>query len=203
MAFTLRCAQCGARYSVKDEHRGMSLRCKACGDKLETDEPENVSAWEEDNDDGRHVSGLRPARRPSGRPLATPEDVRGRLMVPAVIQMILAAISFVLVAAGFFAIVQGGLGPPPGHPQANDPGFREGFIAGQLAVPTFGLLSAAFVIVGCLCMITVKMRGLAVAAAIVAVIPCLSPLLVLGIPFGIWSLVVLNNPDVREAFESQ
>jgi hypothetical protein len=181
----------------------MKLRCKACGDELESDEPESVSAWEEEEDDGQHVFGLRPARRPSNRPLATPENVRGRLMVPAVIQMILAAISFVLVAAGFFAIVQGGLGPPQGHPQANDPGFREGFIAGQLAVPTFGLLSAAFVMVGCLCMIMVKMRGLAVAAAIVAMIPCLSPLIVLGIPFGIWSLVVLNNSEVREAFESR
>ena len=48
----------------------------------------------------------------------------------------------------------------------------------------------------------VKVRGVAVAAAIVSMIPCLSPLIVVGIPFGIWSLVVLNDSAVKEAFEA-
>lgn len=181
----------------------MSFRCKACGQELRTDdEPESVSAWEEDEDDGRDVSGFGPARRQSARPLATPDDVRGRLMTPAIIQIILAAISFVLFSAVLFAIVQQGLGPPPGDPKANDPGYREGFIAGQLAVPSLGILSATFVTAGSVCMMMVKVRGVAVAAAIVSMIPCLSPLIVVGIPFGIWSLVVLNDSAVKEAFEA-
>ena len=40
------------------------------------------------------------------------------------------------------------------------------------------------------------------AAAIVAVIPCLGPCCVLGIPFGIWALNVLGRPEVRSSFES-
>lgn len=41
---------------------------------------------------------------------------------------------------------------------------------------------------------------LAMAAAIVALAPCVSPCCLLGLPFGIWALVVLNKPEVKSAF---
>jgi hypothetical protein len=44
--------------------------------------------------------------------------------------------------------------------------------------------------------------GRTVAAAIVACIPCLSPWVLLGIPFGIWALVVLCRRDVQAAFDA-
>ena len=44
--------------------------------------------------------------------------------------------------------------------------------------------------------------GLAMAAAIIACIPCVGPCLVLSVPFGIWSVVVLSDGAVRAAFES-
>jgi len=39
------------------------------------------------------------------------------------------------------------------------------------------------------------------AAAIVACVPFCSPCVVLGIPFGIWALVVMAKPEVRAAFQ--
>jgi hypothetical protein len=42
--------------------------------------------------------------------------------------------------------------------------------------------------------------GFSMAVCIMAVIPLLSPLLIVGIPFGIWGLVVINQPDVKDAF---
>jgi hypothetical protein len=44
--------------------------------------------------------------------------------------------------------------------------------------------------------------GVTMAAAIGSVIPCCSPCYVLGIPFGIWALIVLLDPEVKRAFES-
>jgi hypothetical protein len=38
---------------------------------------------------------------------------------------------------------------------------------------------------------------LAKVAAVVAVIPCLNPLGLLGLPFGIWALVAMNNAGQR------
>lgn len=44
-------------------------------------------------------------------------------------------------------------------------------------------------------------RRLAYVGAVLAVIPFLSPLYVLGIPFGIWALVLLRQPEIKLAFE--
>jgi hypothetical protein len=52
---------------------------------------------------------------------------------------------------------------------------------------------------GALSMKKVHGYGFAMAAAILAVIPCTSPCC-LGLPFGIWALVVLNDPAVKAAF---
>jgi hypothetical protein len=40
----------------------------------------------------------------------------------------------------------------------------------------------------------------AVVTACLACVPCLSPLYMLGIPIGIWALVVLRRPEVKAAF---
>ena len=42
--------------------------------------------------------------------------------------------------------------------------------------------------------------ALARVACVVAAIPCCGPCLVLGIPIGIWGLVVLARPEVRASF---
>ncbi len=49
-------------------------------------------------------------------------------------------------------------------------------------------------------MLRVRKYGLAKTGAILAVIPCIGPCLVLGIPFGIWALVTLGKSGVRTAF---
>lgn len=76
----------------------------------------------------------------------------------------------------------------------------------QVAVRTLWgivlLCVAGFVLYGSIQMKQLKKYNLAKAAAIVAVIPCLSPCCLLGIPFGIWAIIVLNKPAVRSAFTS-
>jgi hypothetical protein len=62
-------------------------------------------------------------------------------------------------------------------------------------------LSHVLVFYGAIQMLRFRSPGIARAAAIVAVIPICSPLYVLGIPFGIWALIVLSKPEVQAAFE--
>jgi len=40
----------------------------------------------------------------------------------------------------------------------------------------------------------------AFAACLLAMLPCVSPCCLLGLPFGIWALVVLNRPEVKSQF---
>ena len=62
--------------------------------------------------------------------------------------------------------------------------------------------TSSFVLFGAIRMIKMRDHGIAKAASIVAIIPFLGPCCLLGIPFGIWALVVLNKPHVRSAFDS-
>jgi hypothetical protein len=66
----------------------------------------------------------------------------------------------------------------------------------------FSLISLgynAFIIFGAIKMRQLQNFGLAMAAAILAIVPC-SGCYCLGIPFGIWALVVLNKPEVKASF---
>jgi hypothetical protein len=57
------------------------------------------------------------------------------------------------------------------------------------------------ILVGAVRMMGLRSYGLAKLACTLALIPCLGPCFVVGIPFGIWGRVVLNDPAVRAAFE--
>jgi hypothetical protein len=74
-----------------------------------------------------------------------------------------------------------------------------GGVAGYARSILAAVVSAA-ILFGALKMMRLQNYGWAMAAAILAVIPCLSPCCCLGIPFGIWALVVLSKPEVKAAF---
>jgi len=63
------------------------------------------------------------------------------------------------------------------------------------------IVVGVFILVGALKMQKLTNHGLAMAAAIVAMIPCFSPCCLLGLPFGIWALVMLSKPEVRSQFD--
>ncbi|MCE2798313.1 MAG: hypothetical protein LW724_02060 [Planctomycetaceae bacterium] len=44
--------------------------------------------------------------------------------------------------------------------------------------------------------------SLARVAALLACIPIITPFIIIGIPFGIWGLILLNDPRVKAAYES-
>ena len=64
-----------------------------------------------------------------------------------------------------------------------------------------GILIAAFLIY-----VSTKMRepsqdGLCIVASVLAMIPCVSPCCIIGLPIGIWCLVVLTKPEIKAAFQ--
>lgn len=58
------------------------------------------------------------------------------------------------------------------------------------------------ILIGALQMRRLRSPSLSRMSCILAVIPCLGPCFLLGIPFGIWGLVVLNDPQVQRAFNA-
>ena len=63
-----------------------------------------------------------------------------------------------------------------------------------------GIAIAFFIIYAAMQMKKLTSWGLALAASIVAMIPCLSPCCIIGLPIGIWALVILLKPEVKAAF---
>ncbi|HXC16699.1 MAG TPA: hypothetical protein VNV60_04585 [Holophagaceae bacterium] len=63
-----------------------------------------------------------------------------------------------------------------------------------------GIVIGAVIFMGASKMKNLQSHGFAMAAAIIAMIPCVSPCCLLGLPIGIWALVVLLKPEVKAAF---
>ncbi len=69
-----------------------------------------------------------------------------------------------------------------------------------IASSLIGILVAALIIYAALKMKELTQYGLCMAASILAMIPCISPCCIIGLPIGIWCLIVLTKPEVKTAF---
>lgn len=85
-------------------------------------------------------------------------------------------------------------------PQTVTQFMQAGGIVG-LIFAVIGIVVAIVIIMGGLKMKNLQSRGLAMTASILAMIPCIS-CCIIGLPIGIWALVVLNDPNVRASFRS-
>jgi hypothetical protein len=88
-----------------------------------------------------------------------------------------------------------GMGAGGGGGQGKDPAELMGNIIGTIV----GLCCSGFIILGAQKMKGLESYGLAIAASILAMLPCGGCCLI-GLPFGIWALVVLCDADVKAAF---
>jgi len=76
--------------------------------------------------------------------------------------------------------------------------FWEGSVGAASSIVE--IVVAAFIIFAALKMRELRQWELCLAASIVAMIPCISPCCIIGLPIGIWALVVLLRPEIKEAF---
>ena len=64
-----------------------------------------------------------------------------------------------------------------------------------------GLACSIVILLGALKMMKLESYGFAMASAIIAMAPCLSPCCCVGLPIGIWALVMLCNAEVKSSFQ--
>ena len=63
-----------------------------------------------------------------------------------------------------------------------------------------GVAIGVVILLGAMKMKRLESHGFAMAASILALVPCVSPCCFVGLPIGIWSIVVLSKPEVKAAF---
>jgi len=89
-----------------------------------------------------------------------------------------------------------------------DPETTETFVSllagGNLVMSLIALAVSGLILWSGLQMRQLKGRGLAIAGSILGMLPCFTGCCcVIGLPVGIWALVVLMNNEVKAAFEGQ
>jgi hypothetical protein len=158
----------------------------------EEDEPAFEEAPDDDDDRGR-----RPRRSVSK------DRARGMVMAPAIILLVVGGLG--LLAAAVNTLLQlvntappGAMGlpgaaPPPGVDQT---AYKIGAMVGA----TIGFPWSLVILLGGIQMLRLRGRAMAIAGSAVAMVPC-SPCCILGLPIGIWSLIVLNKEEVIRAFD--
>jgi len=136
-------------------------------------------------------------------------DPKSVVTGPAVALLIVAIMDLAMTLFGLLAGVAGwGIGAAGSgmqfHTQGIDPEFQEfiHWLTGPIGIAgnLFSLVINAVVLVGALRMMSLRNYGLCMVAAVLAVIPCTAPCCCLGIAAGIWALVILTRPEVKQAF---
>jgi hypothetical protein len=71
---------------------------------------------------------------------------------------------------------------------------------GTIALLALLILANTAIAWGAFSMIQLKSYRSAYTAAVLSVIPFCSPCYVFGIPFGIWAIVLMNRPEIKQRF---
>jgi hypothetical protein len=143
--------------------------------------------------------GLAPMQSDSG-------DVRSHLKALGIFFLILGIVGFV-GGLGYSILTMIGLAadpsrlqPPPNAQEAERIGFYIGAY-GVIGLMFLNSLLQIIVIAGGVSLLSLKGRTTAILASILCLLPCVSsPCCVVGVPFGVWGLIVLRSASSKQCF---
>jgi predicted Zn finger-like uncharacterized protein len=218
----IRCPSCNATLRVPDTLLGKNVKCPKCQTTFTaaTDAPEEPEEgivhepapaarrrpapppeeYEEEAPPEEYEEEDRPRRRRKrGRRTAAAESA---VAGPAISLMVLAGLDYALLIVGVLLrllgvgiLAAGNAGARGGAGNAEAIGNMVGGIIGSI----LGFIFATLILLGALKMKKLENYGLAMTASILALLPCGNCCLI-GLPLGIWAIVVLNKPEVKESF---
>lgn len=113
----------------------------------------------------------------------------------AIASMVLALFSFIFMSIGV-AINIGNLGLASESGDTTNVSYHIGKVAGSL----FFVLAPLGIMYGQYQATRLGKYKWAKQGALLMMIPCTSPFVILGIPLGIWQFILLSKPQVRERF---
>jgi hypothetical protein len=230
MDHTLSCPSCGGKVRVPDTLAGRSVRCPRCQATFRAQAPDDVvddvEVVEETPAPRRrrpapppedeHEDRPRPRRQPRDeeyeeefddyRPRrASRREIRDRVQGPATALLVSGWIGVALcvVSAVYFVVVFGIAFSKLGELQRQGArvnwGYVIGMLVGEIVALAISIALAWGVISGANQMKSLGDLGAARRAAILALIPC-SGCWLIGLPVGIWALIVLGDSQVQRAF---
>lgn len=217
----VRCPSCNAALRVPENLLGKNVKCPKCqttfrAEMEELAQPEGIvrertpaasrSRAPDDVDDEElppEEEEDRPRRRRRRRrgSAATESAVAGpaiAMMVTAGLDITWAIVDLLLRVLGVSFIAASAPKGRVGGPQTTDLAVS---MAAGVGGDIIGACFAILILVGALKMKSLSSYALAMTACIISMLPC-HACCCLGLPFGIWGLVILNKPEVKDAFSS-
>jgi hypothetical protein len=127
-----------------------------------------------------------------------------RVKGPAIALIVTASLGIAYyLFSGVFALIMGDAMVERSLPSNIPPELQS--VIQSLQGPMIGFIYVAIaalnalVLFGAISLLRLRSYGLALTACILAMLPC-QCCCVLGLPFGIWGLVVMSKPEVKSAF---
>jgi phage FluMu protein Com len=219
MAIEFRCAHCHKLLRVGDDAAGKKARCPDCGTIQEacdsggsltgfsprsesasfsnpsqsTPAPANpfsekeitTSPFSQDATTNPYLSPVGPGVAPP----ASRDVIQDKVRLPAVAMLVVAGLTlFTQLATCVVMIVnvRGRVGPAE-------------ILINMIGIG-LGIAVNGVIVLGAFKMQRLENYPLAVTAAVLSIIPCTSTCCLLSIPIGIWSMAILSDPQVKQAF---
>jgi hypothetical protein len=129
-------------------------------------------------------------------------NAEGLVAGPAIALIVVAVLGFLIQAARLIWLLAFSAEAVSRMQMQGQPQWANMFVSGPLVIASgvISILVSGVILLGGIKMKKLENYGLAMAASIVAMIPCISPCCIIGLPIGIWALVVLSKPEVKNAF---
>jgi hypothetical protein len=220
------CPQCERQLRVPDELVGQRVKCPTCGSNFTATvsgtaamqpesqgdlprEPQEALIGETSRNEPDHHRNF---ELNQGANLASEElrrRARNKLIIPAIFLIILGALGILLYGAYAFRAVTVAL-PPMEELVKQNPNFKgkeaelESYLkiiwgpVGAAWAGLFAFLNLMMVIAG-IAMLAGRARWLAILGSVLGVVN-ISCCCIFALPFGLWSLIVLFNEDVKNSF---
>jgi hypothetical protein len=219
MPIEFRCNQCAKLLRVGDDAASKQARCPMCGTVLDVPMPpaseEPALAMPSEANPFAAMPSPTPAASlfatagpgNTDNPYQSPADYEPAAFYPAAYAADrVAAPAIGLIITGSLGLLFQTVGMMGNLVMLDKPQMRGnnmafvGQGAFQIVFGLFVIVLSILIIVGGVKMRRLESYGLAMAAAILATIPCLSPCCLLGLPFGIWAIIVLSSEEVKATF---
>jgi hypothetical protein len=212
------CPGCGTKVRVPETLLGKSVKCPKCQMVFTAEAPTNAGFEEvveeerprrsrrpepvDDYDDEPAEDDYEPRPRRGGnvrrRALQAVSVPAGGLMAAGILGIVGNIAYIILTVALLGAAPKVRPGMPPGMPQGQVQQVQGAELVGRMVGSVVGIALSGVLIACAAKMKRLESKGAALTACILGMLPCGGCCLV-GLPFGIWGIVVLNNPDVKRA----
>jgi DNA-directed RNA polymerase subunit RPC12/RpoP len=218
MPIEFHCSRCGRLLRTGDDTAGRMAQCPECGGQTQVPAQETSArpspaplsgaggSFDAGSQQRADSAGYQiPYQTPTGHGPGPGAEgnylyASQRVSAPAVCLIVTAVLGLGLHLLGFIWHLS--MAGPAMH--RNVDALPEMLFTGPIAIiqSSIGIILSILVLIGAMKMKVLENYGLAMAASIVALIPCIGPCCLLGLPFGIWALVVLSDPVVKSSFKT-